>query len=77
MLGTDLNLAKTLLGFNQLVAIPTETVYGLAGNALSELAVTQIFEVKNRPSFDPLIIHVASLSDINHYVTDFLKKHNV
>lgn len=74
MLGTDLNLAKTLLGFNQLVAIPTETVYGLAGNALSELAVTQIFEVKNRPSFDPLIIHVASVSDISHYVTDFPEK---
>ncbi|MBU6340897.1 MAG: threonylcarbamoyl-AMP synthase [Bacteroidetes bacterium] len=42
------------------VAIPTETVYGLAANALSDKAVARIFEVKNRPSFDPLIVHVAS-----------------
>ncbi|MBX3102730.1 MAG: threonylcarbamoyl-AMP synthase [Bacteroidetes bacterium] len=41
----------------QLVAIPTETVYGLAGNALDAAVVAEIFRVKNRPSFDPLIIH--------------------
>lgn len=40
-------------------AIPTETVYGLAGNALDSRVVARIFEIKNRPSFDPLIVHVS------------------
>lgn len=44
----------------EVVAIPTETVYGLAGNALSVHSVAHIFEVKQRPTFDPLIVHVAS-----------------
>jgi L-threonylcarbamoyladenylate synthase len=55
---------------NQLVAIPTETVYGLAANALSEEAVLKIFEAKQRPFFDPLIIHTASLSAVNQWVTE-------
>jgi L-threonylcarbamoyladenylate synthase len=42
-----------------LVAVPTETVYGLAANALDPIAVARIFAAKNRPSFDPLIVHVA------------------
>jgi L-threonylcarbamoyladenylate synthase len=48
----------------QLVAMPTETVYGLAANALSDEAVVKIFEVKGRPRFNPLIVHVPSLQDI-------------
>ena len=40
------------------VAIPTETVYGLAANALDAVAVARVFEIKRRPSFDPLIVHV-------------------
>lgn len=55
--GTDLLKAASLLRQGSLVAIPTETVYGLAGNALDEEAVLNIFEVKERPSFDPLIVH--------------------
>lgn len=43
----------------ELVAFPTETVYGLGGNALDPIAVAKIFEVKNRPHFDPLIVHIA------------------
>lgn len=58
-IGTDIQAAARLLQVGQLVAIPTETVYGLAGNALDEKAVTDIFSVKKRPSFDPLIIHLA------------------
>ncbi|HEV7347224.1 L-threonylcarbamoyladenylate synthase [Telluribacter sp.] len=58
--GHDIDKAKAYLGQGQLVAIPTETVYGLAGNALDEAAVLSIFQVKNRPSFDPLIVHIAS-----------------
>ena len=42
----------------ELVALPTETVYGLAGDALEPEAVAKIFEAKERPSFDPLIIHI-------------------
>ncbi len=57
-IGTDTAHAIALLQRGELVAIPTETVYGLAGNALQEASVARIFEVKNRPSFDPLIIHI-------------------
>ena len=60
LLGQNIDLAIEHLDKNELVAIPTETVYGLAGNAFSEDAVLKIFEVKNRPSFDPLIVHVCS-----------------
>lgn len=57
MIGADIQKAALLLRSEALVAIPTETVYGLAGNALSEKAVAEIFRVKNRPVFDPLIVH--------------------
>lgn len=60
-IGTDIIKAKNLLQAGELVAIPTETVYGLAGNAFNTEAVAQIFAVKNRPSFDPLIVHTSSL----------------
>ena len=49
--------AAELLRKGELVAIPTETVYGLAANALNTQAVARIFEVKKRPAFDPLIVH--------------------
>jgi L-threonylcarbamoyladenylate synthase len=64
IISKDISLAKDFLNKGQLVAIPTETVYGLAGNALNEKAVLSIFEVKNRPSFDPLIVHTDSLEKI-------------
>ena len=60
-IGKDINKAKQLLAQGNLVAIPTETVYGLAGNALDPDAVIRIFEAKNRPQFDPLIVHVSSI----------------
>ena len=72
--GTDIQKASTYLKKGQLVAIPTETVYGLAGNALDLKAVSSIFETKNRPSFDPLILHVASLEQVNSFVTAFPEK---
>ncbi|HEY0769544.1 MAG TPA: Sua5/YciO/YrdC/YwlC family protein, partial [Sphingobacteriaceae bacterium] len=56
--GSDLEKAKAILSRGELVAIPTETVYGLAANALNPDAVAKIFSVKNRPEFDPLIVHV-------------------
>jgi len=48
----------------KLVAIPTETVYGLGANAFDEVAVARIFEAKARPTFDPLIVHIADIEDI-------------
>jgi L-threonylcarbamoyladenylate synthase len=67
---TDLVQAVTLLQEGRLVAIPTETVYGLAGNALDTATVAQIFAVKNRPSFDPLIIHTDTLDKVLHFVRE-------
>lgn len=74
MISTDLDLAEKLLINNKLVAIPTETVYGLAGNALSEEAVAQIFAVKNRPTFDPLIVHSDTLVKVKSFVLEFPPK---
>jgi L-threonylcarbamoyladenylate synthase len=68
MIGTDVTRAAQLLREGQLVGIPTETVYGLAGNALHEATVLDIFSVKNRPAFDPLIVHVPSLEHLRTYV---------
>lgn len=70
-IGKDINKAKQLLQEGQLVAIPTETVYGLAANALDAHAVTQIFKAKNRPEFDPLIIHVPSIDRVSRYAENF------
>ena len=67
-IGTDIDLAVKLLRAGELVAIPTETVYGLAANALDETAVAKIFAAKQRPSFDPLIIHLPSIDKVNEYV---------
>jgi L-threonylcarbamoyladenylate synthase len=60
-IGTDINIAAALLRSGECVAIPTETVYGLAANALNEEAVSSVFRIKNRPDFDPLIVHCGSL----------------
>lgn len=57
VLSQNIKEAIRILSEGGLVAIPTETVYGLAGNALDVSAVLSIFEAKRRPSFDPLIIH--------------------
>lgn len=67
-IGTDLTLAAKLLTENKVVAVPTETVYGLAANALSPEAVVKIFEAKQRPFFDPLIVHVPEKSHIYKYI---------
>ena len=51
-----------------LVAFPTETVYGLAGNAFSESAIHKIFELKKRPLHNPLIVHIKSENELYKYV---------
>ncbi len=53
-----------------IVVIPTETVYGLAGNAFSIRAVEKIYSLKNRPSHNPLIVHIASVDDLKKVVKD-------
>ncbi len=58
MITTDINLAKKALADNEIIAIPTETVYGLAGNAYSEQAIAKIFALKQRPLYNPLIVHI-------------------
>jgi len=62
---TAIEKAIAILQSGELVAIPTETVYGLAADATNEKAVAKIFEVKNRPFFDPLIVHVADREKAN------------
>ncbi len=57
-----------------LVAFPTETVYGLGADALNPYAVAEIFEIKNRPQFDPLIVHVADMRQAEILVTKFPEK---
>ena len=69
-LGTDIIKAAELLNQGEIVAIPTETVYGLAANAYTEAAVLKIFEAKNRPSFDPLIVHTHSIQNFTQIATD-------
>ena len=69
LIGTDIEHAAGLVRSGEVIGIPTETVYGLAGNAFDINAATRIFKVKNRPSFDPLIVHTDSLSKIRAFVT--------
>lgn len=70
LVGTDIYKAARLLKDNKLVAIPTETVYGLAANAFSKEAIFKIFEAKQRPLFDPLIVHTHSIEAIRGFVAD-------
>lgn len=73
-IGNDLQMAAEILSANELIAIPTETVYGLAANAFSPEAVAKIFKTKNRPSFNPLILHTASLEQAQEFVQDIPEK---
>jgi L-threonylcarbamoyladenylate synthase len=74
LIDTDVDLAAQLLIDGQCVAIPTETVYGLAANALDKNAAAQIFKIKNRPEFDPLIVHVDSMFAGMKWVKEFPEK---
>lgn len=65
--GKNTDLAAKYLLDGKLVAIPTETVYGLAANALNPDAVLSVFDAKKRPHFDPLIIHVTDTAMASEY----------
>ncbi len=73
-IGQDIDYACQLLREGKLVAIPTETVYGLAGNGLDEEAVAAIFDAKNRPSFDPMILHTSALEKVQPLIYPIPKK---
>ena len=61
---TSVEEAVRLLQDGQVVAIPTETVYGLAGNAYNPDALAKIFAAKERPTFDPLIVHICDIKQL-------------
>lgn len=63
----SIDIAAELLKKDEIVAIPTETVYGLAGNGLSPNAVKKIFEAKGRPNDNPLILHISSVDWLYRY----------
>ena len=72
----NLNKAKNILKKNNIIALPTETVYGLAGNAYSDRSVKKIYKLKNRPKKNPLIIHYYNLKFLKqdaHINKEFLK----
>ncbi|NRD24316.1 threonylcarbamoyl-AMP synthase [Winogradskyella litoriviva] len=68
IISKDISKAIQLLTAENIVAIPTETVYGLAGNIYSEKAIKAIFETKKRPFFNPLIVHIPSIDSLSTIV---------
>ena len=67
---TDIDVASEFLNNEDVIAIPTETVYGLAGNIYSEKAINKIYEIKKRPLFNPLIVHIKSLAYLDKVAVD-------
>lgn len=71
IVGTDIQEAISLLKAGETVAVPTETVYGLAANGLDDIAIHKIFEAKGRPLNNPLILHFANEEAVLPFVSDF------
>jgi len=69
-IGSDIERAKNHLIANEIIGLPTETVYGLAGNGLKAEVVAKIFAIKNRPFFDPLILHIGDYSQLFSLATE-------
>lgn len=74
IISKNIDKAVSLLLAEEIVAIPTETVYGLAGNIYSEKAIKAIFETKQRPFFNPLIVHISSATKLSDIVTHIPEK---
>ena len=75
----NIKKAKKNIENNNVIGLPTETVYGLAGNAYSDKSVKKIFNLKRRPLFNPLIIHFKNLNDLKNDVilnANFRKLYN-
>jgi L-threonylcarbamoyladenylate synthase len=71
VIGTDLEKVIALLLEDQVVAIPTETVYGLAGHALKPEVIRKIYEIKQRPGHNPLILHTLNVSTAQRFVREW------
>lgn len=65
MISTDISKAADLLKAGEVIGLPTETVYGLAGNIFNETAIRKIFSVKQRPFYNPLIVHLAGIDRLD------------
>ncbi len=74
LISQDISKAVAILNREELVAIPTETVYGLAGNIYSEKAIKAIFEMKKRPFFNPLIVHIHAVEQLENLVIEIPEK---
>ena len=73
---SNIKKAKNYLDKHQFIAVPTETVYGLAGNAYSDLSVKKIFALKKRPRNNPLIVHYSNIKKLKkdcHVNDNFIK----
>ncbi|MFN3487609.1 MAG: L-threonylcarbamoyladenylate synthase [Emticicia sp.] len=70
IIGKDIEHAIEVLKAGDVIGLPTETVYGLAGNAYNTEAITKIFTVKNRPTFDPLIVHTSNIERVHEFVKE-------
>ncbi len=70
MISNDINLAADILKADGIIGLPTETVYGLAGNIFSESAIKEIFHIKQRPLYNPLIVHIKSIEDSKTIATE-------
>ena len=76
---SNIKKAKKYLDKNHCVAVPTETVYGLAGNAYSDISVNKIFSLKKRPKNNPLIVHYSDINKLKndcHINDNFIKLYN-
>jgi L-threonylcarbamoyladenylate synthase len=67
----SLEAAASKLKLGELVAIPTETVYGLAADASNDLALAKIFSTKQRPADHPLIVHISDVSQVPNWASAF------
>ena len=73
---SNIKKAKKYLDINRCIAVPTETVYGLAGNAYSDISIKNIFNLKKRPLNNPLIVHYFNLNRLKedcHINSNFIK----
>ena len=73
MISTDINQAAALLKKNEVIGLPTETVYGLAANIFSEMAVRKIFYIKQRPFYNPLIVHISGIDALSQVAQNIPK----
>lgn len=69
MIGKDISKAVAILNNNDLIGLPTETVYGLAANAFCSSAINKIYRLKNRPKTNPLIVHTHSVEAAMKYTS--------